>query len=307
MKGKFMRIIIAGGTGLIGKALTESLLENGHQVWILTRDPQKATLQGSALRVGWDGRTSKGWEALVSQVDAIVNLTGESLGSGPWTRERKNRILSSRVEAGKAISDAILQANPQPKVLIQASAVGFYGSLGAEPATEDSAPGGGFLAQVCEAWENSSRPVEESGVRRVILRTGVVLSRGEGTLQRMMLPFKLFVGGPLGDGRQGLPWIHLADEVAGIRFLLETETARGVYNLSAPEPLSNARFGRILAKEMRRPYWLPVPAFVLRLILGEMSTLVLQGQYVFPKRLQELGFRFKYATVESALQDLLSG
>jgi uncharacterized protein (TIGR01777 family) len=173
--------------------------------------------------------------------------------------------------------------------------------------TEEFAPGYGFLAEVCKAWEASSQPIDESSVRKVIIRTGVVLSKEGGALQRMMLPFKLFIGGSLGHGRQGLPWIHPADEVAGIRFLLENKKAGGIYNLSAPGPLSNADFGRILAKVLRRPYWLPVPAFVLRLLLGEMSTLVLEGQFMFPKRLQDLGFRFKFETAEAALRDLLTG
>ncbi len=302
-----MRIAITGGTGFIGTALTKSLLAEGHQVWILTRNLKTARLAEGAQGIGWDGRTTTGWGGLASQVDAVVNLAGESLASGSWTRARKNRILSSRVEAGKAISAAIRQANPRPKVLIQASAVGFYGPHGDEPVTEESAPGLGFLAEVCRAWEASSQPVEEMGIRRVVIRTGVVLSKEEGALQRMALPFKLFAGGPLGNGRQGFPWIHPADEVAAIRCLLEKDNAHGVINLSAPEPLSNADFGRILAKVMRRPYWLPAPAFALRLLLGEMSTLVLEGQFMLPKRLQELGFRFRFETAEAALRDLLTG
>lgn len=302
-----MRIIVAGGSGFVGTALTKSLLEEGHQVWILTRNPNTARLAEGTRGIGWDSRTTTGWGELVSQVDAIVNLAGESLGSGPWTGARKNRILSSRVEAGKAISAAIRQANPRPKVLIQASAVGFYGPHDDEPVTEESAPGHGFLAEVCRAWEASSLPVEELGIRRVVIRTGVVLSKDEGALPRIMLPYRLFAGGSMGNGRQGFPWIHPADEVTGIRFLLENEKAHGVFNLSAPEPLSNADFGRILAKVMRRPYWLPVPAFAMRLLLGEMSTLMLEGQYVLPKRLQELGFHFRFETAETALRDLLMG
>jgi uncharacterized protein len=300
-----MRIIIAGGTGLIGTALTESLLAVGQQVSILTRNMQAMQLVDGAEGVAWDGRTSAGWGEMVSRADAIVNLAGENLGSGPWTRSRKERILTSRVEAGKAIVDAIRKASPRPKVLIQASAVGFYGTHGPEPLTEESAPGRGFLADVCQAWESSSQPVEALGVRRVVIRTGVVLAKKEGALQRMMLPFRLFVGGPLGDGTQGLPWIHLADEVAGIRFLLENQKANGVFNLSGPEALSNADFGHTLAKVMKRPYWLPVPGFALRLLLGEMSTLVLNGQFMLPQRLQELGYKFKYKTAETALRDIL--
>ncbi len=245
-----MRIIVTGGTGFIGTTLTKHLLDEGHQVWILTRNPHKTQVVIGAKAVGWDGRTVTGWGGLISQVDAIVNLAGESIGSGLWTAARKTRILSSRSEAGKAISEAFHQANPRPKVLIQASAVGFYGPHGDEIVTEDTGPGSDFLAGVCKAWEASSQPVEDFGVRRIIIRTGVVLSRDEGALPRIMLPFRLFAGGPLGNGSQGVPWIHLADEVAGIRFLLQNENASGVFNLSAPEPLSNADFGRMLAKLM---------------------------------------------------------
>lgn len=302
-----MRIIITGGTGFIGTALTKSLLLDGHQVWILTRNPQSAHLSEGARGVGWDGRTTNGWESLVSQVDAIVNLAGENLGAGSWTKARKNRILSSRVEAGRVVTEAIRKANPRPKILIQASAVGFYGPHGSEGVTEDFPLGRGFLAEVCSNWEPSTQPVEQLGVRRVVVRTGVVLSKDAGAFPRLLLPYRLFVGGPLGNGRQGFPWIHPADEVAGIRFLLENDQATGIFNLSAPEPLSNADFGRVLARVMRRPYWFTIPAFVLRLMLGEMSTLVLDGQYMVPKRLQEFGFRFRFEKAEPALWDLFVG
>jgi uncharacterized protein (TIGR01777 family) len=306
-KGDPMRIIIAGGTGFIGTALTKSLLAEGHQVWILTRNPQTDLQLDGAQRIGWDGRTTIGWGKLVSTADAIVNLAGESLGSGRWTLERKNRILSSRVESGKAISDAIQQANPRPKVLIQASAVGFYGSLENESVTEGSPPGCGFLADVCKAWEATTLEVEELGVRRAIIRTGVVLSTSEGALPRIILPYRFFAGGPIGNGQQGFSWIHPSDEVSGILFLLENNMAQGVFNFSAPEPLSNADFGRKLAKVMGRTSWLRVPAFALRLLLGEMATLVLDGQFVLPSKLQEMGFNFKFETAEVALRDLLKG
>jgi uncharacterized protein len=302
-----MRIIIAGGSGLIGTSLTKSLLAAGQQVFILTRNPQIGRFINGAECILWDGCTTRGWGEVVSQADAIVNLAGENLGSGLWTKSRKERILISRVAAGKAIVDAIRQANPRPKVMIQASAVGFYGPHGNELLTEESSAGSGFLADVCRGWEASSQPVEAMGVRRVVVRTGIVLSKQEGALQRMIFPFKLFVGGPLGNGRQGLPWIHLSDEVAGIRFLLENEKAQGIFNLSGPKPLSNTDFGRILAKVLKRPYWLPIPSFALRVLLGEMSSLVLEGQYMLPQRLQEFGFHFKFETAESALRDLLEG
>ncbi len=302
-----MRVIVAGGTGLIGTALAKSLLLDGHQVWILTRNLSRAPLAEGALGVAWDGRTTVGWEELVSRVDAIVNLAGESLGSGLWTSERKNQIVSSRVNAGKAISAAINAAKPRPKVLIQASAVGYYGPHGSEPVTEDTPLGRGFLSDVCRDWEASSQSVGEMGVRRVVIRTGVVLSKKTGALQRLLLPYQLFVGGPMGSGRQGFPWIHLTDEIGAIRFLIENDHALGAYNLSAPEPLSNVDFGRVLAKVLKRPFWLPIPAFSLRLLLGEMATLVLEGQYMFPKRLQEIGFHFQFEKAEAALRNLWAG
>jgi hypothetical protein len=301
-----MRIIIAGGSGLIGSALAKDLLATGHQIWILTRNPGATPRADKAQVVRWDGRSTNGWEALVSQTDAIVNLAGESLGSGYWSKERKKRIITSRVSAGKAISEAIRRANPRPSVLVQASAVGFYGPRGSEPVIEETTPGSGFLAEVCQAWEASSQSVEEMGVRRVVIRTGVVLTKNAGALPRMMLPFRLFAGGPIGNGQQGLPWIHLTDEVAAIHFLLQNDKAHGIYNLSAPEPLSNADFGQLLAKVMKRPYWLPVPSFALRLILGEMSTLVLEGQFMVPKKLQEFGFTFKFESAGLALREIFS-
>lgn len=301
-----MRIIIAGGSGLIGSALANLLVASGHQVWVLTRNAERTEVAEGAHPVRWDGYSTNGWESLVSQADAIINLAGENLGSGYWTRKRKEQILTSRTNAGKAISEAIHRANPRPGVLIQASAVGFYGPRGSEPVTEETAPGQGFLAEVCQAWEASSQPVEEMGVRRVVIRTGVVLTKSAGALPRMTLPFRFYAGGPIGTGQQGIPWIHLADEVAAIQFLLQTNGAKGVFNLSAPGLLSNADFGRLLAKVTWRPYWLPVPVFALRLILGEMSTLVVDGQFMVPKRLQEFGYPFKFESAEKALKEIFT-
>lgn len=300
-----MRVLITGGTGMIGRALVLSLLKEGHLVWVLTRDPQKAHLPEDAKAVGWDGKTVTGWGELASRVDAIVNLAGENIGAGPWTNERKSHILASRVDAGRVVTEAILSANPRPQVLVQASAVGFYGPCDLNPVTEETGPGNDFLAGVCKNWEASSQMVEEMDVRRIVIRTGVVLSKREGALSRMIQPFHLFVGGPLGSGKQGFPWIHPADEVAAISFLMENENAYGIFNLSSPNLISNADFAYILGKVLRRPCWLPVPVFALRLLFGEMSTLVVDGQFVLPKRLLEKGFRFKFEKAEDALRELL--
>jgi len=255
--------------------------------------------------VGWDGETSQGWQELVEQTDAIINLAGESIGSGRWSTERKARILHSRLNAARAVEQALHAAVHRPHTLLQASAVGYYGPRGDTQLTEAAPVGQDYLAQVAAAWEKSTANIEKLGVRRVILRTGIVLDKHQGALPRLMLPVKLMAGGRLGSGKQYLPWIHLADEVRAIQFLLEHPTATGPFNLSAPRPVQQVEFGRVLAKLLRRPYWLPTPAFALRLVLGEMSTLVLDGQRAVPQRLMELGYTFTHSELETALASLL--
>jgi len=302
-----MRVLMTGGTGMIGTALAKPLLADGHQVWVLTRNPRSAHLLAGACPVGWDGRTSAGWGTLMSQVDAVVNLVGERLSKWPWTKKQRQRFWKSRVDGGHALIEAIQAASPRPKVFIQASGVNYYGPRDLAPVTEADSAGDDYLANLCKAWESSTKLVEELGIRRVVIRSAIVLSARDGILPIMMFPLKIFVGGSLGNGRQGLAWIHLDDEVTAIRFLLENQNASGPFNLTAPTPISNADFLRVLAKTLNRPYWLPVPAFALRLVLSGMSTLVLDGAYLLPKRLQELGFHFRFETAEAALSDLLAG
>lgn len=299
-----MNVLVAGGTGFIGSALTRSLLADGHAVWVLTRNPARARLAEGAQAVGWDGRTVGAWLDVFSQMDAVVNLAGENVGQWPWTAQRKQRILNSRVEAGAALADAFQQASRRPTVLVQASGVGYYGPCGNELVDETSPAGSDFFASVASEWEASTRVVDSLGVRRVIIRTSLVLDSKAGILPLMALPVRLFVGGRLGNGKQGVSWIHLEDHVRAMRFLLENRNAVGAFNLSAPNPLSNAAFIAALAKALGRPYWLPAPAFALRLALGEMSTLLLDGQFVLPRKLVNLGFVFKYQTVDEALQAL---
>lgn len=300
-----MRILMTGGTGMIGASLAKSFLADGHQVWVLTRTPQSARLPEGARALGWDGRTSQSWGEMVGQMDAVVNLVGERLSKWPWTKRQKSRFWNSRVEGGHALVEAIQAASERPKVLIQASGVNYYGPRDLKPVNETDSPGNDYLAMLSKAWEDSTEAVEELGVRRVIVRSGIVLCAQDGILPIMMLPAKLFAGGSLGSGRQGLAWIHLDDEVAAIRFLLENQNANGPFNLTSPVPISSGQFMRGVAKALHRPYWLRVPAFALRLILGEMATLVLDGVYVQPARLQGLGFSFRFGDVEAALGDLL--
>jgi len=255
--------------------------------------------------IEWDGKTLGEWSEQIDQVDAIINLAGENIGATRWSNTRKNLIRDSRIKAGEILTQAIGNASAHPKVFIQASAIGFYGTIDKGLLTEKSPPGDDFLAEISKKWEQSCFGVESMGIRRVIIRTGVVLSKQEGALSRMLLPFKFFFGGPLGSGKQMVSWIHLEDEISAICFLLENENARGIYNLTSPESVTNAELGKWIGRITHRPYWLPAPGFALRLLLGEMSTLVLDGQSVIPERLLESGFQFKFDKISDALSDLL--
>ncbi|HEY81498.1 MAG TPA: TIGR01777 family protein [Anaerolineae bacterium] len=306
-----MRILITGGTGLIGRALIDLLLPEGHEIIVLSRNPARVTLPAGVQVAGWDARSAQGWAHLAEGADAIVNLAGESIaGAGAiparWTAARKRRILESRLNATRAVVEAIDQARAKPKVLVQGSAVGYYGGRVDDVALdEDAAPGDDFLAEVAVQWEAASAPVEAMGVRRALARTGLVLSATGGSLPPTLLPFKLFLGGPLGHGLQWWPWIHIRDEVRALVFLITEPRAAGPFNLTAPNPVTNRAFARVLGKVMRRPSLLPAPAFLLRLALGEMADLLLKGQRALPKRLLELGFEFEYPHLEGALRDLL--
>jgi uncharacterized protein len=299
-----MNILISGGSGFIGSALTRSLLADGHKVWVLTRSPARTRLLEGVQSVRWDGRTCQGWIGVFSQMDAVVNLAGETVGKWPWTNRRKKLIRDSRVDAGLAIADAFQKVDKKPAVLIQASGVGYYGPCGTETVAEDSPAGNDFMATVASSWEASTRIVDSLGVRRVIIRTSLVLNARQGVLPLMALPVRFWAGGPLGNGKQGVSWIHLEDEVCAIRYLLENDKARGAFNLSAPNPLPNAEFIRTMAQALSRPYWLPAPAFLLKMALGEMSTLLLDGQFVIPQRLVNLGFVFRFETAQEAFHDL---
>ena len=307
-----MRIIITGGSGLIGRALAERLAGKGHEVHILSRNPDrvKGLVSGTVVE-GWDGRTPQGWGPLVNNDSAsggtaVVNLAGESIASGRWRESRKRRLRESRLDSTRAVVEAVRKASDPPKVLLQGSAVGYYGPRQGGEVTEESPPGEDFLARLAVAWEQASEPVEALGVRRVLLRTGVVLAESGGALQKMALSFRFFAGGRVGDGKQVMSWIHLEDEVKAICFLLESPQAAGPFNLTAPQPVTNQEMTQALAERLGRPAFMAVPAFALKLALGEMSTIVLKGQRALPRRLQEEGFEFRYPVLESALADLLS-
>jgi uncharacterized protein (TIGR01777 family) len=297
-----MRILIAGGRGFLGRRLSQSLLEDGHEVWVLTRRSLTEGEAESGLRhLLWDGRSCDEWAEAINEMDAVVNLSGESIGRWPWSAHQKQRLRDSRLQPGEALVEAIRRARKRPAVFLQVSGVNHYGTQG-EEASEATPPGDDFLARLTCDWEASTQPVEELGLRRVVARLAVVLAASGGMLPRLALPVRLGLGGPIGGGRQAMPWIHEADAVGAMRFLIENPAARGPFNLVAPHRITNAEFLRLLARALRRPFWLPVPSFLLRLTLGEMSVLVLEGRPVWPKRLLELGYHFRFERLEEALQ-----
>jgi len=300
-----MRVVITGGSGLIGSEVARDLGSAGHEIVILTRNPTKAELPPNTRAVQWDGRTATGWSNLIDGDTAILHLAGESIASGRWSDAKKRRIRESRVDSGKAVLAAIRQASEKPRVLLQGSAVGYYGPCGDEVVTESHPPGSDFLAGVCVDWEGSTAEAESLGVRRALLRTGIVLSPKGGALPKMALPFRLMAGGPIGSGRQWVPWIHIADEVGAIRFLIEREDARGPFNLAAPRPLTNRDFSHALGKALHRPSFAPAPGFALRTVLGEMADMLLYGQRAVPHRLLEMGYAFRYPEALPALRNLL--
>jgi uncharacterized protein (TIGR01777 family) len=303
-----MHVIITGGTGLIGRALSASLAADDHRVTVLSRNPDRAAgLPGGVQVARWDAHTSQSWAHLADGADAIVNLAGENIAGGLWTKKRKRRLHDSRVKAGQAVLQAVQATAQKPRVVVQSSGIGYYGPRGDEEITEEAPAGDDFLSRVALDWEASTAPLDAVGVRRPIIRTGVVFSTRGGALPLMRLPFRFFVGGPLGGGQQWLPWIHIADEVRAIRFLIENPQADGPFNLCAPNPLTNAALSRVLGQVMGRPAWMRAPAWALRLFLGELSTTLLHGQRAVPRRLLELGFTFQFPEAQAALRDLLQG
>jgi len=297
-----MNVMIAGGSGFLGRALTKSFLVDGHKVFILTRG---GSVPAGAQAVKWDAKTTSGWGHLINEMDVVIHLTGKTLASWPWTASTKRAFHDSRVFPGLALAQAILEAPQRPSIFIQQSGINHYGLHG-DLADESTPPADDFLAQLTVQWEGATKSVEELGVRRVVIRSAPVLAKDGGLLSLLALPTKLFVGGPLGDGKHAMPWIHINDWVGAVQYLIANENARGVYNLIAPTPTSNADFNRTLAKILHRPYWFPTPAFLLRTLLGEMSVLVLEGRFAQPKRLIESGYRFQFEGPREALADLFT-
>ncbi len=303
-----MKVVLAGGTGFIGKALLHRLIEEGHRVVLLTRSPSahKELATDKVQLAKWDAKSVGAWADFAEGAEAVLNLAGEPLVGKRWTKKQKARLLESRLSATRAITSAIAQAGKRPSVFINASAVGFYGDVPQGEVTESHPKGRGFLGDVCERWEVEARRAEERGVRVVCLRIGIVLEKEGGALSRMIPPFQYFIGGPLGSGRQWVPWIHREDLLSIILFLMARPDINGAVNGTAPNPATMKEFCKAVGSALHRPSWAPVPAFALRVLLGEMAEVLLTGARVVPQKLEEAGFPFRYPALDGALTAILS-
>lgn len=297
------RLLLTGATGFIGNRLRERLLQEGHLLTVVTRNPDrhKADRAGNHRFISWE---PDGLAEAMAQVDGVIHLAGENVAGGRWTAERRRAIHDSRVETTRRLVDAMAAAEKKPECLVSASAVGLYGDRGEERLDEDSAPGTGFLSMVCRDWEAEARKAEALGVRVAIPRIGVVLGREGGILERMWLPFMMGVGGPVGSRSIYLPWIHVEDVCRGLEFPLEHASFKGAYNLCAPEPVTMGAFASTLGRVLNRPSLFTVPRFVLRMVLGEGEQAVTASLRTVPDALRKAGFRFRFEELEAALADL---
>ncbi|HJQ70673.1 MAG TPA: TIGR01777 family oxidoreductase [Blastocatellia bacterium] len=302
-----MKILITGATGLIGRPLCRRLTEEGHAVIALSRDPDKVGDLAAAKVFRWQAQAGPPPAEAFDSVEAVVHLAGEPIAARRWSEEQKQRIRDSRVISTRHLVNGMRAAAPRPAALISSSAVGFYGDRGDELVDEDSPPGAGFMPDICREWETEAERASEARIRVVVVRTGVVLAQKGGALEKMLPPFKLGVGGRIGDGRQWFPWIHLSDIVEIFRHAIFSSALGGVINGVAPAVVTNSEFARALARALGRPAIFPVPQFALRLMFGEMADVLLGSQRVAPKRLLASGYEFRYAELQPALADLVGG
>jgi uncharacterized protein (TIGR01777 family) len=298
-----MRIIIFGGTGFIGSYFIEALESKDYEIVVVTRNPG---LSGSAQKVTFVGYKDSDLTPLFSGNYAVVNLAGAGIADKLWTPARKRHIINSRVKVTERISELISNAIHPPKVILQASAVGYYGARGEDRLTESSEAGSGFLPEVVDRWEKTLKIKETSGTRKVILRTGLVLGK-KGLMQKLVPVFKMYLGGYIGNGKQWMPWIHVDDQIGAMLFLLTHSKAKGVFNLVSPNPARMKDLTKTLGKVLRRPSWAPIPSFIFRLIpYGFGKELVLTSQHVIPQKLNDLDYKFHYSDLEKALSNLFS-
>jgi len=299
-----MHIVISGGSGFLGKRLQMYLINNGHQVTILTRSLDRNQEVEGVKLVEWMNEGNHP-EAELENVDAIIHLAGESISGSRWTKLKKERILSSRVNTTKEMYRIIANLERKPQVFINASAVGYYGMSETDTYTEKSgSDANDFLASVVKRWESEAEKVKQLNVRTVFTRFGVILGNG-GALPLMVLPYKLGVGGTMGSGKQWISWVHIDDAVKMIVYAMTHPNINGPMNITAPNPVRMKEFGQTISKVLRRPHWLPVPSFVMKLGLGEMSDMILKGQRVLPELATNHGYHFQYANVEDALDNIL--
>ncbi|HUW20516.1 MAG TPA: TIGR01777 family oxidoreductase [Sedimentisphaerales bacterium] len=302
-----MRVVITGATGFIGSALCRELHKQ-YEVVALSRDPTKAQQSIGPLTtiVQWDAKTLDAWEKTVDGALAVINLAGENIASGRWNHATKNRILHSRLNAAEAIVKAVKHVEHKPGIVIQASATGYYGSRGDQILDESSSGGTGFLADVCKQWEQAIRPLEDLPVRLLIIRLGPVLGAEGGMIPKLLPAFRFFLGGHPGHGSQYLSWIHIDDVTAAVRFLLETAASQGLFNLTAPTPVPAKDFYNLLAKTLHRPAVFPLPASMLKLLMGQMADeLLLSSQRVMPAKLLLAGYKFRYVDPKSAIESII--
>jgi uncharacterized protein (TIGR01777 family) len=305
-----MRVFVTGGTGMVGSRIVPRLLQRGDTVVLLSRRPEAARRQfGGCTVVAGDPALAGPWTDTLADCDAVIHLAGENLFARRWNDAFKKVLRDSRVVSTQNVVEALARRprNPDgsPKVLLNASAIGYYGPHQDEELTEDSPPGDDFLARLCVEWEQAARGAEGQGARLALVRIGVVLGKESGALSKLLTPFRMGVGGPVGSGRQWMSWIH-QDDLAGLFvFLLENAAAAGPVNGTAPQPVTNRDFSRALGRALHRPAFLPTPRFGLRLLLGEVADVVATGQRVLPKRALELGYGFRFPTIDEALKDLL--
>jgi uncharacterized protein (TIGR01777 family) len=304
MSDSLKRVVIAGGTGLVGTHLVEVLLKEGADVVVLTRRPDRLALPSGVQAVSWEALP-----AALEGADALINLAGEGIADKRWNAKRKAALLQSRIDTTRQLVDAIQRASNGPKVLVNASAIGIYGAHGGEVVDEHVPTGKGYLADVCKAWEAAADRAKSFGVRVVKVRIGVVLAREGGALPKMALPVKLFQGAKLGHGQQGLSWIHIDDLVSLLVEAARNSSYQGAVNATAPKPVTNATFTRYLGSALHRPI-LPIPGFMTRLgvkaLVGEMAeALLLNGAFIYPRAAEHLGFRFKFEDAREALADLV--
>lgn len=303
-----MKILIFGATGFIGKALTNYLYAQKHEVAIITRNrlKAKAIFADRIQTFEWDFQDTKALSKIIASHEVLVNLAGENIASQLWTKKQKERIIHSRVQLGNMISNAISESENKPSILIQASAIGFYGYQTKEICTEKSPKGNGFLTQVSEEWEKSTEEVENFGVKRIVVRTGVVLGKDGGILPKFIFPIKYFMGSNFGKGNNWISWIHIRDEIRAIEFLIQNNESSGVYNLVAPNAIRSFQLNKLIGKKLQRPIWLYIPKFILKLILGQMAKeLLLSDQRVIPEKLQTEGFIFFYPEIENAIHEFV--